>query len=391
MTPERVFEVDQDKWWHNQLEKLVNGIRAFSDAETGLASSGTSPEHGWGVRKRFEFASAIAEWSLSSAEAAAAWARAIASIADPAECPAYGGLRLTPQLGLFPIGCEPDSGLWEFAHLQTGAPAERASDGKLVLREETGLVFVLLPGGTFAMGAQKADPSKPNYDSRAQGDEGPVHDVTLSPFFLSKYEMTQGQWERFTGRNPSYYKPPGGSAPSLLHPVEQVGWTTCMEACRRLGLELPSEAQWEYGGRGGTTTVWWTGSDRESLLGAVNLADRAAARAGATWLDTQDWPELDDGYGVHAPVDRFRPNPFGLYNVHGNVWEWCRDGYDRGFYSRSPRQDPVADAEGSAVRVDRGGGYDYAAVNARSARRSSASPEYTEGTLGLRPARLITP
>jgi formylglycine-generating enzyme required for sulfatase activity len=337
------------------------------------------------VPKRLAFARALEAGYASGGEHERRWSEALAEIRA-----AYPGHELAPQLGLVPIGPDPDSGLWEFAHLETGEPAVRGPDGKLVLREETGLVFVLLPGGTFWMGAQRADPSKPNYDPEAQSDEGPVHEVTLSPFFLSKHEMTQGQWLRFTGRNPSYYQP-GNLARSLLHPVEQVSWTTCREVLGRLGVELPSEAQWEYGARSGTQTPWWTGEERDSLLGAANLADQSAKRAGAKWQDIKDWPELDDGYPVDAPVNQLAANPFGLHHVHGNVWEWCRDGYDGDFYRQSQGKDPVSDPAGSSDRVYRGGAFGSAAVDARSARRGIAAPEDAIIDLGVRPARAIMP
>jgi len=193
--PEWLFADAQDRWWHNQLEKLVSGLRVLADPATGLAFSGTSAEHGWGIEKRAEFARAIGERSISGSEASARWSEARASIANRAECPVYGGLLISPQLGLLPIGRDPDSGLWEFAHLQTGELAERRPDGKVILKEATALVFVLLPGGMFWMGAQGDDLSGENYDADAASNEGPVHAVTLSPFFLSKYEMTQGQWK----------------------------------------------------------------------------------------------------------------------------------------------------------------------------------------------------
>jgi len=383
--PEWTFEDDQDKWWHNQLEKLVDGIRDFADEKVGLFSEGTSEELGWGVKRRLSSAVALRDGFAPEGEQAQAWAKALPEIRA-----AHPGLDLTPQLGLVPIGPDPETKLWEFAHLETGEPAVRGADGKLVLSEETGLVFVLLPGGAFQMGAQKTDPNGPNYDPQADGDEGPVHAVTLSAFFLSKYEMTQGQWQRFVGRNPSYYTP-GPLAKSLVNPVEQLSWLDCMDVMDRLGLSLPSEAQWEYGARAGTTTAWSTGSERESLRGGVNLADQAAAKAGAMWTDIKDWPELDDGYVVHAPVIEFRPNAFGLHNVHGNVWEWCLDGYDGSFYGKPSSKDPVSQPEGSSNRVNRGGSFDFAAVNARSALRNSHSPSRAVDDLGLRPARTIAP
>ena len=384
--PEWVFADAEDKWWHNQLEKLVQGLAAFAEAKTGLFSEGTSEAHGWGLKKRLASALLLRAGFAPEGEHGKAWSAALPEIRA-----AVPGLALAPQLGLVPLGPDPASGLWEFAHLATGEPAVRGADGKLMLEETTGLVFVLLPGGTFQMGAQKGDPSGPNYDPQATDDEGPVHAVTLSPFFLSKYEMTQGQWLRFVGKNPSHYQPPGGLAPSLLHPVEQVSWLDCTREMERLELSLPSEAQWEYGARGGTRGVWWTGSERESLRGVANLADQAGARAGAAWQDIKDWPELDDGFAVHAPVERFAPNPFGLHNVCGNVWELCLDGYDGDFYGKAASKDPVSPLEGSSSRVNRGGGFDFAASSARSASRDSGTPSDDVDDLGLRPARTIAP
>lgn len=280
------FGNPQDKWWHNQLAKLVEGLRALADPSTGLLSEGTSEEHGWGIRKREAVAGSVLERSTDGPEAAAKWRDAIASIRDPEQCPLYRGLELRPQLGLVPLGRDPRSGLWEFGHLETGEPAERV-DGELVLKEETGIVFVLLPGGTFWMGAQRG--TDQNHDPQARTNEGPPNEVTLSAFLLSKYEMTQAQWERFAGRNPSTYSRTtyfaGWNADSKpwtgLHPVEQVSWLDCMQLLSRLGLTLPSEAQWEYGARAGTSTVWWCGDEKEGLEESpISPTDMRAKTAG---------------------------------------------------------------------------------------------------------------
>lgn len=385
------FDDPEADWWQVQLSRLVSSLEALRDPARGVMGDNVAEPHGWGVTKRYEFARTIRERSVDGSEALARWNEAIASIRDRSQCPMYGGLELAPQLGLLPIGRDPESGLWEFAHLQTGDPAQRGADGTLSVTEQTGLVFVLIPGGTFWMGAQSADPTGRNYDAQAWPDESPVHEVTLSPYFLSKYEMTQGQWSRITAHNPSFY---GSSARfsgyehDATHPVEQVTWMGCMELMERLGLMLPSEAQWENACRARTDTPWWTGADRESLRGKINLPDQAAKRAGAQWSDIRDWPDLDDGWAAHAPVGSLSANAHGLHEVHGNVWEWCRDGLDR--YSAAKQLDPLAPWSEASVRVSRGGGFFNAASYARSAFRYSNSPDHQNNNLGLRPARSIS-
>lgn len=274
----------------------------------------------------------------------------------------------------------------------------RGDEGKLVLEETSGLVFVLLPGGKFWMGAQKMDPTGQNYDAGAESDQGPVHEVELSPFYMSKYEMTQGQWRSLTGWNRSQYGPNnwsvnwtrGGGGGDLLEPVTTVSWIECAQMTDRWGLRLPSEAQWEYGARAGTSSVYWSGSEVEDLQGVANIADRYGEANGAppSWQFEQ---EFNDGYTVHAPVDALLPNAFGLHHMHGNVWEWCLDGYDHDFYRNCPVRDPLNPNEGAVNSVNRGGGFGDAASSARSATRVSLTREFATGSLGLRPTRVIIP
>jgi formylglycine-generating enzyme required for sulfatase activity len=230
-----------------------------------------------------------------------------------------------------------------------------------------------------------------NTDPGAYATEGPVHEVSLAPFFLAKFEMTQAQWKAATGRNPSSYNatsPFVASDHPWRHPVETVNWYEASATTRHLGMELPTESQLEYATRAGTQTVWWTGDDRESLRGAANLADQSAMRAEFSWPDATDWPGLDDGYPLHSPVGSFRANPFGLHDVHGNVWEWCRDRF-------ADYTSPVmgTDAERSAAntqdRVTRNGDFMSRAAYARSAFRDRVRPDYKYFNLGLRPARQL--
>ncbi len=337
------------------------------------------------IAARRVFASNLAKRSLEDRHEE--WKEAIEAIADPSHCPAYHGLKIHAQLGLVPLGRDRESGLYEFAALSSGEIPSRDSNGRLVATADSAIVLVLLPGGKFFMG------SDPNQDPDADASaEGPRQEIELAPFLIGKYEVTQAQWLRHTGSNPSIYAP-GEKADrkiSLLCPVENVSWTAANEFASELGLGLPTEAQWEYAARAGTTTPWWTGSSPESLTGAGNIADRDARNAGApaAWAFED---RLSDGFFLHAPVGSYRPNPFGLLDVIGNVAEWCHDA--RTDYARSaPR---AGDGERTvnlvATRIDRGGSFAHGTKSARSAAREALPPNDAFGFVGLRAVRRLDP
>lgn len=338
------------------------------------------------VRARLAFARTIEERSLSGPEVARRWREAIAASRTH---PAYAGLELEPQLGLVPLGPDPASGLLEFSHLETGAPAQRDAEGRIVMRPETGLVFVLVPGGTFHLGAGR-DPESPNHDPNADQNERPVREVTLRAFLLSKYELTQAQWTRVTGRNPSRW--PAESLPELTwtNPVENVDWSQAERVLGRMGLVLPTEARWEYACRAGTDTPFSV--PFEELGSVANVADRSF-RVG--FSPTYAVEDFDDGFAYHAPVGSLAPNALGLHDMHGNVFEWTFDIYGSHAHPRAETdganlgpEDPDSRFFWSPdYRVIRGGCFEIPAHYARASHRVNFGPTTINHALGLRPAR----
>ena len=380
------FAKEEDRWWHEQLTRLVAELEAFQNERTGLMGTGSSPDHGWGVGKRLAFLRSLRRRTLE--DPAVAWRAAIQRIRKN---PRYHGLELPPQLGLVPLGPDPASGLEEFAETASGrVPKRDPGTGRLALTEDMGLVFVLLPGGTFTMGAQKKDPEGANFDPQAGDNEGPPHLVTLTPFFMSKFELTQGQWARLTGKHPSRYASGetwSGKKITDLNPVTDVSWDECARTLRRFALELPTEAQWESGACGGTRTVWWPGNAVSDLKDAGNIADATAHRFAPSWGVFED--ALDDGHVVHAPAGTFRANGFGLHDTLGNVWEWCRDWYTS-YGSPERAGDGLRGIQPSRRRVYRGGSFYDPARLARSANRGHDTPGIRFSNLGCRPVRVIT-
>jgi formylglycine-generating enzyme required for sulfatase activity len=304
----------------------------------------------------------------------------------------YDGLEIPAQMGLVPLGFDDTSGLAEFWHLETGRRPLRTAAGTLQVGEDTGLVFVLLPGGEFTMGAHPLATAR-NRDPHATGNERPVHRITLQPFLLSKYEMTQGQWLHFTGVNPSAYRPgtvDGDKVMTLCNPVETVTWERCREVLAKLGLDLPTEAQWEYGARGGTQTPWWTGHDKESVRDAANLVDRYCRLHGGhpDW-HYEEW--LDDGWSMHAPPGTYRANPYGLHEVIGNLAEWCLDhylSYDQPVREGTGERILVGDSPVGS-RVFRGGSFLVPATECRSSVRYVMAGHNGTNDRGVRPARTL--
>ncbi|MCP3916624.1 MAG: SUMF1/EgtB/PvdO family nonheme iron enzyme [bacterium] len=375
---------------HARVAALVDDMETFG-AGSGLLSNergATAGDRGWSVSRRLTHARELSEAMRPGGAHARRWKGAIEAIRDS---PKYGGKTLAPQQGLVPIGADPESGLWEFWHTATGAEPRRGPDDELALSEDMGVVLVLIPDSTFWMGAQKANAEEGNYDPRADSNELPPHEVELTWYFLSKFEVTQGQWLHFTGSNPSQFQPPHVFVGTLLHPLENVSWFESERILGRMGLRLPTEAEWEHACRGGTRSPWWTGADRDSLVTgrAGNLGDAAAQRAGLRWGHL-NW-KLDDGSVLHAPVGTYAANPFGLHDVHGNVAEWCADHYVRHYYLVSPRKDPVATVPDALRRVWRGGAFMMNTLDARSSERANANPSFASQAFGLRPARAVEP
>ncbi len=377
-----VFRTDEDQWMHDTLASLVLSLEDFARPRTKQEPPGTLES----VRERIELAQVIKRETIEAHRSR--WDEAIASIRDPRESPQYEGLRIEPQVGLIPIGRDPESGLWEFGLWRhTGAIPSRDNNGQLIREGNWGIVLVLIPGGTFIMGSPESEP-------RRQNDEGPEHEVAIDPFFLSKYEMTQFQWISATTSNPALYSPETAVGRNLgitlAHPIESISWTSCKAILTRLGLDLPTEAQWEYAARAGTRTTWHTGRRPRSLADHGNFADRRMREAGVmpggpfeTWLD--------DGYILHAPVGSFRPNPMGLHDVHGNVFEWCRDRAIDYHVSVRNKDGLRVARPTTRHRIARGGSFGKVSAFARSANRDRQGQETYHPALGVRPARALEP
>jgi len=322
------FDSSQDQWWHQQLEELEAGLRDLG--------------------QRIDFA----RRSVGTPESARLWSEASAAIANS---PRYAGLTLTPQVGLLPIGPDPASGLWEFAHLASGEPASRGPQGTLTLRPETGLVFVLLPGGRVPVATD------PDQDLE-------LTQLDLDPFFLSKYEISAGQWARIGGL---IYREV--AAEDALLPAGAMSWDDGRQALAAVGwLRLASEAQWEYGCRAGTTTRYWTGDAVESLEPAAFV----------------DWDGSLPG-GSLLPIGQLLANPFGLHDVHGNIYEWCGD--DHAWKGGRRPGDGLRTGTGAENRVLRGGAFAFKPEDTNSSFQFPDFPIRRVEFFGLRPARGLTP
>ncbi|NES70978.1 MAG: formylglycine-generating enzyme family protein, partial [Okeania sp. SIO2D1] len=215
------------------------------------------------------------------------------------------------------------------------------------------LEMVYIPGGSFLMGS-------PENEAGRESSESPQHQVSLQPFYMSKYPITQKQYEAMMGNNPSNFK--GGS-----RPVENVSWHNAIEFCQKLSEKtgkiytLPSESQWEYACRAGTTTPFYFGETITSEL--VNYEGKI---------------------GQTTDVGSFPPNAFGLYDMHGNVWEWCLDVWHNN-YNGAPTDGNAWEIGGNnSYRLLRGGSWSYNSGYCRCAWRININADCFDVNCGFR-------
>ena len=273
-------------------------------------------------------------------------------------------------VALLMVGCGGDgkSGSDSSESNQTSAeipPAktDSSAEGKPFAIADLSLEMLWVKPGTFEMGSPTTEAGR--------GSSEAEHNVTLTKgFYLGQYEVTQSQWEKVMGSNPSYFK-------GANRPVEKVSWTEVTAFCDKLtaseraagrlpaGMtyQLPTEAQWEYACRGGTKTTFSFGDE----------------------LTAKDANYAYDGFGTGlqrtSDVGEYPANGWGFHDMHGNVWEWCADWY--GDYPAGAARDPVGPADGSS-RVSRGGSWNFTADNARSANRGGFEPALSINALGFR-------
>ena len=243
----------------------------------------------------------------------------------------------------------------EVINVMLGKPHGGNHDGNTFTVNGVTFNMVSVEGGTFMMGATQEQLSD------ADSDEKPAHKVTLSSYSIGETEVTQELWQAVMGSNPSHF------TGNLQRPVEQVSWDDCQEFITKLNqltgehFRLPTEAEWEFAARGGSKSQGY------KYAGSNTISDVA-------------WYEDNSGSTTHAVATK-SPNELGLYDMSGNVWEWCQDWH--GSYSSGAQTNPTGPTSGSH-RVLRGGGWDYSARYCRVSYRYYYSPSYRSYNFGLR-------
>lgn len=367
--PVATFADDRSGFLYDALGRLRVRLTRFLLPEYGTVAD---------VESRLRWARSVTESSIERHRSA--WQRASAAVSVDRR---FSGVALTTQIGLVPLGSDPSTGLQEFAFLASGTVPRRDGDGRLVLTDDAAIVLVLLPPAEALIGCS-ADESSPRFDPATRGTE-PLTRVRLDAFFIGKHEVTQAQWVRLGNHdNPSRYRTcrDGGSV-TPRHPVERVSWDEAQVVLGHHGLALPTEAQWEYACRAGTDAPWSSGGDVLRLASVANLAGAEVVQS-ATWGPVEEWR---DGLVRHGPVGSFAPNGFGLFDMHGNVAEWCRD--QLAGYPRQLPGDGLLRPSGSDHRLVRGGSFQHGRSEARSAARSTETPQSRTDWLGLRAARAV--
>ena len=307
------------------------------------------------------------------------------------------------------------------------AQESKAAGGGKQITNSIGMKLTLIAAGEFMMGSSESAEATAAFFKKNYGmdrltadlskDEHPQHRVRITKsFYLGTYHVTRGQFRQFVkdsgyktdaekGGNPGawgwdsesktfsfekdYSWQNAGFEQTDEHPVVNVSWNDAVAFCKWLSRKegnryrLPTEAEWEYACRAGATTRYYSGDDPETLAKVANVAD---ATFKAKFPDCKWTIKASDGYVFTAPVGRFKPNDFGLYDMHGNAWQWCADWFGEHYYAKSPAEDPTGPDTGDD-RVLRGGSWGDWPSSARSATRSRGTPDGRSNYGGFRVAR----
>jgi formylglycine-generating enzyme required for sulfatase activity len=263
------------------------------------------------------------------------------------------------------------------------APAPRKAKR---FTNSVGMKFVLIPAGKFVMGS-------PNDETDRNAIEVP-HTVEITrPFYMSVYLVTQAEYKKVIGSNPSHFCAAGpgranvGGANTDRFPVERVSWNDALQFCAKLSARagekaagrtyrLPTEAEWEYACRAGTTTPFHFG--------------KSASSTQANFIGHYPYGGAAKGPYLQrtCKVGSYKPNAWGLYDMHGNVCQWCSDWYDTSYYKNSPKKDPKGPASAS-IRVLRGGSWLYSGSSCRAANRDGLGADGRQHFIGFRVACVL--
>jgi formylglycine-generating enzyme required for sulfatase activity len=287
--------------------------------------------------------------------------------------------------------------------------------------------LVLIPAGELAMGSHESAEDTAAFFNKTYGidvlkaedymSEHPQHRVRITkPFYLGTCHVTRGQFRQFVADTGYKTDAEKGEKPGAWgwnpdakesqfnekyswrtvgfkqideHPVVDVSWNDAVAFCKWLSgrdgktYRLPTEAEWEYACRAGTTTRYYSGDDPETLAKVGNVADATTRSTFPHWIGRVN---ASDSYVFTAPVGSFKPNAFGLYDMHGNASQWCADYYAAEYYAASPTDDPTGPDFGNE-RAARGGSWLCGPLNARSATRFGLKPDYRDDSVGFRVAR----
>lgn len=260
------------------------------------------------------------------------------------------------------------------------APEATEKAGDVFVEPVTSMEFVFIPGGCFEMGSHDTEAQR--YD-----DEGPGREVCVDGFWMGRFEVTNAQYRHFRpGHDSETYEDYSLNNNNL--PVVNVSWKNVRAFAiwlsaqnnGRFSFWLPSEAEWEYACRAGTTTARYWGDDVESICKYANVSDYTAAKKWTDW----DICECTDGFALASPVGSFLPNAYGLYDMLGNVWEPCQDW--KAPYPPENQTNPTGPPTG-VRRIVRGGSWDNESAGIRCANRSFATPDFKRYNNGIRLVR----